>query len=625
VKNALRDLPAWGVSMVVNLTILFGLSMIVQTVELAGRKLAITSEMEEELLEEEYHFEDTTTQDVVGTQGEGASMTASASVAQHLGQQTEQPIERKVDQVFTTDLQVPEMAALDPLKALVTDRFEAKGSPSEHVTGGTEGVMDRLTLEIRRSLEENRTMVVWLFDASPSMKERRIAMSERFGNIYKQLSSLEATDGLHTAVASFGKSASLITPDPVTGDAIEPLVEAVAAIQEDTSGIENIFTAVKLCVERYHRFNPGQGRTNKIIVIATDERGDDFAQLEEVINLCRQYHFRVFCVGNGSVFGQQLSYIRWKYEDGFEEDLPIDGGPETAFAQVVQLPFMDSGEDWRSRRAMSAGYGPYTLTRLCAETGGMYLLTEEVAGARFDASVMRKYAPDYRPVREIEAEIRKNPAISALVQAASMTYDDGPIAIPMSDFRGFNDNVLREDLREAQKPIAVTEYKIGALVSILSAGEKARDSITDERWRASFDLAMGRILAMQVRLEGYKRMCAQMSITPNSFKDPQNNMWHLRPAGEIETGPQMRKVAESARMYLKRVIDDHPGTPWAIMAEQELSQDLGWEWTESRRVPPGATGNESAEELVQLLLAEEEMQREQQRRMQEAPRERPRL
>ncbi|MEZ6065458.1 MAG: VWA domain-containing protein [Planctomycetaceae bacterium] len=557
-RNAFRDIPAWGISLVVNLTILFALSMVVQSVELAGRKLAITSEMEEQLIEEEYSFSEATVSDTVGTQGDSNQVTLSAAVSQNLGRQEETPIERKIEQSLITDIKIPEMAALDPLKAMVTDRFEAKGTPSEHVTGGTAGVMDRLTLEIRRSLEENRTMVVWLFDASGSLNERREQIADRFGNIYKQLEHLKATDGLTTAIASYGESASLLTPEPVTGSNIKAMVDAVKAIQEDKSGHENVFTALKLCVEKYYRFNPGQGRTNKIVIIVTDERGDDFAQLEEVINLCKQYHFRVFCVGNGSVFGQQKGYVRWTYDDGFEEDIPVDQGPETAFAQVLQLPFFGAPDDWRTRTRMSAGYGPYTLTRLCAETGGMYLLTEESNGDRFDAAAMRNYAPDYRPVRMIEQEISKNGAMASLVRAASLTYEDGGIPSPTTDFRGFNDNVLREDLSEAQKPVAVINYKLEQLYRVLESGAKARPNLTGARWRASFDLAMGRILAMRVRLEGYQRMCAQMSSTPLSFKNPENNMWHLRPAADIDTGPTMRKAAEEAREYLKRVIDEHP-------------------------------------------------------------------
>lgn len=50
-------------------------------------------------------------------------------------------------------------------------------------------------------------------------------------------------------------------------------------------------------------------------------------------------------------------------------------------------------------------------------------------------------------------------------------------------------------------------------------------------------------------------------------------------------------------MYLQRVVDDHPGTPWAMLAERELAVPLGWKWRESytdlspRRNGGGGGGN----------------------------------
>ena len=42
----------------------------------------------------------------------------------------------------------------------------------------------------------------------------------------------------------------------------------------------------------------------------------------------------------------------------------------------------------------------------------------------------------------------------------------------------------------------------------------------------------------------------------------------------------MDSMAKKARAYLNRVIIEHPGTPWAVMATRELSENVGWEWTE---------------------------------------------
>jgi hypothetical protein len=627
VKNLFRDLPAWGISLVVNLTILFALSLIVAHVEETARKLVVNSTMEEELLEEEYEIQETV-MDTVGNMGDTDKLTATMQVATTAGERNDVKLEQKLE-VMTrpNDIAMLNIPQIEEVRAELTDKVNVTGGTSEHVQGGVDGVMDRLTLEMRRSLEEGPTLALWLFDASGSLNERRAAIAERFDNVYKQLAKLKATDGVYTIVASYGESAALITPEPIDGSDVAKATEAVAKIQVDNSGKENVFTALELCLQKYKLYNPGEGRTNKLVFIVTDERGDDFAKLEEVINLCKQFRFRVFVVGNSAVFGQEKGFVRWKYEDGFEEDIAVDQGPETAFAQVLQLPFIGAPDDWRTRYRMSSGFGPYTLTRLCSETGGVYLLTDDARGDRFDPSVMRKYAPDYRPVRVIDGEIRKNQAMTALVQAASFTYKrPGGLPTPPTDFRGYDDNVLRTDLTDAQRPVAEVSYDMEQLHRILEAGEKARPSLAEDRWRASYDLAMGRILAMRVRLDGYNRMLAAMKATPKSFEKAENNMWKLVPAKEIETGPQLRKAADSAREYLKRVVDEHPGTPWAVMAEKELATDLGWTWSEYRRPVPGAEGRDlTREEEARLLLADDEKKDDTRRRQMEKPRAKPNL
>jgi hypothetical protein len=49
---------------------------------------------------------------------------------------------------------------------------------------------------------------------------------------------------------------------------------------------------------------------------------------------------------------------------------------------------------------------------------------------------------------------------------------------------------------------------------------------------------------------------------------------------EISVGSVLEKQAAEAKKYLERVRDEHPDTPWALVAEQELKVPLGWKWRE---------------------------------------------
>ncbi len=628
-KSVLRDLPAWGISLVINLSVLLALHFVVFELESNQNAGTITSVMEE--LHETSHVFSTTLADQVGDGGtggggSGVTVKGSAGAIAGIGAATSTPRETLGENMVPRVRPSFPQIGLPTGESLTGNIVDMKGQAAVDMTGGgIEGAMDRITYEIASSLKQRQTLVLWMFDASQSLNERRGAIADRFENVYKQLNLMGAGKGLYTAVQSYGKETFLMTPEPVPADQVNESAAAVRKIKPDESGVENVFSSLKLGMEKYKAFHRHEGRWNKMVFIITDEKGDDAAGgLEDVINLSKRFGFRCYTVGNAATFGQEKGYVMWTYSDGFKEPLPVDQGPETAFPDVLQLPYWGSGGDARLQR-MSAGYGPYALTRLCAETGGMFLITEDTAGGyKFDSGVMQSYMPDYRPVRVIEQEINKNVAKRALVEAARTTYVESIPTLTLVFFAQ-NDNVLRNEITEAQKPAATTDYWINRMYEILKQGESSRDSLTESRWRASFDLAMGRIMATKVRLLGYNLMLAQMKSTPRTFSKKGGNEWKLVPSREIDTGPALRKAADQARTYLKRVIDEHPGTPWEKLAIKELSQDMGWSWQEGLRYVPGMENDRNLDpEQVRLLLAEEE-RRQQQRRMAEKPRDKPKL
>ena len=128
------------------------------------------------------------------------------------------------------------------------------------------------------------------------------------------------------------------------------------------------------------------------------------------------------------------------------------------------------------------------------------------------------------------------------------------------------------------------------LYEMLRAGESGRELEESPRWQAGYDLAMGRAIAAKLRAETYNGMLAliktQKKFSPAVGDKPQNNTWILTPANATETGSQHRKLLEKARTYLKRVVDKHAGTPWALLAKRELAIPIGWKWTESYTPPP---------------------------------------
>jgi hypothetical protein len=201
------------------------------------------------------------------------------------------------------------------------------------------------------------------------------------------------------------------------------------------------------------------------------------------------------------------------------------------------------------------------------------------------------------------------------------------ISMPTLSFNAESDQVLQNELIDAQKPVSVLEYKLNPILSLLKEGLKDRDKIEEPRWRAAFDLAMGRALALQVRARGYGLTLAEMKTNIKPFENPDSNFWYLEPTEDMGNAPpSVRTMARQAEEYLTRVIDEHGGTPWAQLAAAELEQPMGWVWKEAAISKEGnlmtRNGNNN---LARLLLADEINRRRMRNRPRPKPRHPPKL
>ena len=579
--TSVREIPAWFVSLGVHMLILLVLFSIQLSTQ-SHRTTLISSAMED-LDPESFKF-DPMIKEQIGSDGNlnlvGLPQSASTEVAQDRPEKIQEKINEEflLPNVPATN-EIPESSESDFAEA-----FDVVGS-TEH-PGGVDGALDRLTYEIINSLKERKTLVVWLFDESDSLKERRNAIADRFENVYKQVGQfyVGAEVALETAIVGFNEDTHFYTGKPVKS--ISEVISKVCNLRRPKTKNEHVFAAVLQIAKKWknYRFKGTRQRPNIMIFIVTDERGDDFANLEDSIQFCRRNGIRVYCVGNSAVFGREKGYVTWTYSDGFRRDLPVEQGPETVAPERLQLPFWSGPAIGLER--MSASFGPYALTRLCVESGGMYFVAAESRfGPQFEPAVMRNYPPDYRPIREYQKQLLTNHAKGALVRASKLTWDEG-FPRPRLSFRADTDNVLRQQITAAQKPLAKLDYRLKELEAVISQGIKDREKLKSPRWRASFDLAIGRLFAWRVRAYGYNTILAEMKSSPRTFQTAGNNQWRLVPSEEINGPPAVRKLSKNATMYLSRVIQEHPETPWALLAQKELNQPLGWQWKEGRMIIP---------------------------------------
>jgi hypothetical protein len=464
------------------------------------------------------------------------------------------------------------------------------------------------------------------------MQSQRQSIVDRLDRIYKELGIEPQGDGepghrradapLLTSVLAFGKNVSFRIEAP-TDDA-EEVKKAILGIENDESGFEHVFTAVGMAADKFKSFRTQAPLRNVMLIIFTDEVGDDENKMEDALSRCRRHAMPVYVVGTPAPFGRREIEIAYVHPDPkFDQSvqmIPVRQGPESLYPEEVQLAF--AGHRHEDLQRLDSGFGPFALTRLCYETGGMYIAVHpnrvregKRAGATaamsaqleyfFDPTIMRNYQPEYVSIKEYESKLQRNKARAALVKAATMSMVD-PMENPRLEFPKADEGTFKRSLDEAQKQAAKLGPKLDILYQILKEGEKDRPKLIEPRWQAGYDLAIGRILAIKVRTEAYNAMLAKAK-SGLKFEKPESDTFVLRPADEISVGSALEKMAKQARELLTRVKQQHAGTPWALLAEAELEEPIGWKWGEKesdvkrrQRMPGGGNGGNPQDKLKKL-------------------------
>ncbi|HVA51756.1 MAG TPA: vWA domain-containing protein [Pirellulales bacterium] len=482
---------------------------------------------------------------------------------------------------MTATIELPPMlTALSGFE--LSDVVVQTGSVGVEVTE-VEGAVDRLTEEILTNLEESRVLVVWLMDASISLKPDRQAAADRLQHIYQEIDASGGADGeaLRSCVVAFGQQVQELAPP--TAD-YHQIVEAIHKVPTDPSGIENVFSAVLTCVVRYQKERVQEHR-RVMIVIWTDESGNDYARLEDAVQFCRNNVVPVYIVGPSAMFGKEQGTLSYLHTDGKRYQLPVDRGPDSVREERLHLPYWFEGSQYET---LHAGLGPFALTRLAHESGGAYFIKDNPGdGSPFAIETMRRYEPEYNSPDEYLRAAGHSQLRKAVLAVVDFTRQRKFKGTPRLSFAPTGQSYFNE-MREAQETAAYDSMLLQQCLGVFGARglEQAYSRETSPRWRAWYDLTYGRLLAMMVRCNEYNWACATMKAKGADFVDKKSNRWQFKPDGNLHYGSQDERMAKEATRLLTRCVKDNPGTPWAVLAQRELKDPFGFKVVEAYVAPP---------------------------------------
>jgi len=485
-----------------------------------------------------------------------------------------------------------------------------------------ESALDRVTHEIAMHLKERKVLVVWLLDASTSLQKQRDVIAQRMHRIYGELDALKDAGQiphkdkpLLTGVVSFGQSMNYLTPHP-TAD-FDTIVQAVESVPVDESGRENVFTAVSKTVHRWGKY---RFERQIMLITVTDESGDDFAMMEPAIALCRARGVKGYVIGPSAAFGRRKGYVPYVApENNKTYQIPVDIGPETARYENVLLPFWFEGPQYKY---LSSGYGPYALSRLVRETGGIYFTTNMVTMkgltpvGEYKTEQIKPFEPNYSygTPAEYDAELKKHPLRYAVAYAAQLSRQNKAEGTPALELRVTPQN-YRQRATQAQEQVARSQLMIDTILQAFPRGiEKHLEKERSARWRMNFCLTYGRLLAHRVRNLEYNAACADLksNLTPQDVGSSANH-WIFRPDDSINYATSERRNAKTARRLLQHVIDEAPGTPWAALAKRELKHPFGLRVVKRYIPPPTPRQQANNNNRRRIQLARERKKRARQK------------
>jgi len=493
------------------------------------------------------------------------------------------------------------------------------------VVEGYGAALDRLTAELLRMMRSHKLTVVWLFDESESMKDDQQELQKRIYRVYQELRLVDTNpeaaglgrgnrkslqDVLETSITSFGATWRVHTPKTLSDP--RGLMSAIDSIPIDRTGAENMCAALLLAVRKYRGVVAG-GR-KLVLIVVSDESGDDGLLVEDVIRECKSIKAPVYFLGRESVFGSLYAFKRWRHPDtGRLFLLPMRRGPETPFAEQLQY----DGYGKRKDSHMS-GFGPYEQMRIARDTGGIFFqLPHEEAdlndldNRKNEMLNLREYLPNLDS-RRVYVGVRDSSDFRRAIWEVIVLlnpYEKQRAAALYLDRNWFDRNPgrYRAPAKQRWNKIMTVFSALARARQRLEQVRPLRDKEASLRWRANYDLIFAQLVAYQVRLLEWAIALDQFaqSVPTRKFKNPKANRWSVahgrrqlimptkqqekqisKVLGREFTAETLKQAHRTALKQLAKVEELHPGSPWARRARWEKQRRFGVAFAEYYYVPP---------------------------------------
>jgi hypothetical protein len=203
----------------------------------------------------------------------------------------------------------------------------------------------------------------------------------------------------------------------------------------------------------------------------------------------------------------------------------------------------------------------------------------------FTVETIEEYKADYNSWADLVAMAKDKdayPLRAAVLQTIKVLTESEKIKIRESFSGPITPQVKKQFAATQQEPgIMIFEMET-ALADLKAAGQK-RARETSKRWQANYDYALARLQSRLVYLYEYNNILAQVRSDSLPTLEPIHTGWRVGSQKKVQISePKVREMVKNIGKTWKRIAEETPGTPWAVLATRENMTALGLVWRPSR-------------------------------------------
>jgi hypothetical protein len=192
----------------------------------------------------------------------------------------------------------------------------------------------------------------------------------------------------------------------------------------------------------------------------------------------------------------------------------------------------------------------------------------------FWAKALEPYRADYAKEEEFHQRVTEHPLRKATLETAALLAKHDQ-SLPRGFRFGGNDVQFKKMIEREQETPAIVYQELSEGLAALEQAGKARATEPSRRWQAHYDLVYVGLLAKMARTQEFNYILGnKLRKDSPIIQNPQNNGWALIPQEEMQQ-KETRDLVNKRLAILDRLIQEHPGTPWEVLARSQRSTYLG--------------------------------------------------